>query len=206
MHFVTIGTSLICPCKPLLDIWYQINDKYPDFKIKIVPFEENHSNILSTLNTNETTLDFIVSPGDSKEWLKNLNFLKLGEYRFCIAVPITNPLSKKEKISFKDLSGEKISAITSGNSKQNEKIVNKIKTNCENVEIIDAPLYYDINVFNKCEESGSLLVTLECWKDIHPAFKTIPLSSGETIPYGIIYSKEPTEDALKFLEIIKSVI
>lgn len=202
-HFVTIGTSLICPCKPLLDIWYKINDKYPDFKIKIVPFEENHSNILSTLTNNETTLDFLVSPGDSKEWLKNFNFFKLGEYKFCIAVPITNPLSKKTEISFSDLSGQKISAITSGDSKQNQDIVNKIKANCKNVEIVDAPLFYDINVFNKCEETGTLLVTLECWKDIHPAFKTIPLSSGETIPYGVIYSKEPTEDALKFLEIIQ---
>lgn len=74
------------------------------------------------------------------------------------------------------------------------------------MEIYDAPFFYDINVFNNCEESGSLLVTLECWADVHPAFKTIPLASGETLPYGILYSKNPTEDALKFLEIIKTVI
>ena len=151
-------------------------------------------------------LDFLVSPGDSKEWLKNFNFLKLGEYKFCIAVPINNPLSKKDEISFSDLSGERITAITSVDSKQNQKIVDKLNKNCENIEIIDAPLYYDINVFNKCEENGSLLVTLECWSDIHPAFKTIPLSSGNTIPYGIVYSKHPTEDALKFLDIISTVI
>ena len=84
--------------------------------------------------------------------------------------------------------------------------MNKIKINCKNVEILDAPLFYDINVFNKCEESGSLLVTLECWKDIHPAFKTIPLSSGESILYGNIYSKEASEDALKFLDIIQKFI
>lgn len=205
-HFVTIGTSLICPCKPLLDIWYKVNDKYPEFKIKIVPFEENHSNVLSTLNNNGATLDFLVSPGDSQEWLKDFSFFKLGTYRFCIAVPITNPLSKKKELSFKDLSGEKIAAITTGKSKQNQDIVNKIKQNCKNVEIIDAPLYYDMNLFNKCEENGYLLVTLECWKDIHPAFKTIPISSGESMPYGIIYSKEPSDDASKFLDIVKTVI
>ena len=205
-HFVTIGTSLICPCNPLLDIWYKVNDKYPEFKIKIVPFEENHSNVLSTLNNNGTTLDFLVSPGDSKDWLKDFNFFKLGNYRFCIAVPITNPLSKKKEIKFNDLSGEKIAAISTGNSKQNEELVDKIKSNCKNVEIIDAPLYYDMNLFNKCEENGYLLVTLECWKDIHPAFKTIPISSGESMPYGIIYSKEPSADAIKFLDIIKDVV
>ncbi len=205
-HFVTIGTSLICPCKPLLDIWYKVNDKYPEFKIKIVPFEENHSNVLSTLNNNGATLDFLVSPGDSQEWLKDFSFFKLGTCRFCIAVPITNPLSKKKELSFKDLSGEKIAAITTGKSKQNQDIVNKIKQNCDNVEIIDAPLYYDMNLFNKCEENGYLLVTLECWKDIHPAFKTIPISSGESMPYGIIYSKEPSDDASKFLDIVKTVV
>lgn len=205
-HFVTIGTSLMAPCKPLLDIWYKVNDKYPDFKINIVPFEENHANVLSTLHNNNVTLDFLVSPGDSKEWLKDFNFLKLGEYRFCIAVPISNPLSKKDEISFSDLSGEKVVAITTGNSKQNENIVEKLKANCKDIEIIGAPLYYDVELFNRCEENGYLLVTLECWKDIHPAFKTIPLSSGESMPYGAIYSKEPSDDALRFLDIIKEVI
>ena len=47
---------------------------------------------------------------------------------------------------------------------------------------------------------------LECWKDIHPAFKTIPLISSESMPYGVIYSKKPSEDSLKFLDIIKSVL
>lgn len=205
-HFVTIGTSLICPCKPLLDLWYKVNDKYTDFKIKIVPFEENHSNILNTLNNNGVELDFIVSPCDSKQWLENFNFFKLGDYRFCIAVPINHHLANKDEISLKDLSGEKITVITRGDSKQNQEIFDSIKDNCKNVEIFDAPLFYDINVFNKCEENGSLLVTLECWKDIHPAFKTIPLSSGETIPYGIIYSKNPSDDAIRFLNLIKKVI
>ena len=195
-HFITIGTSLICPCKPLLDLWYKINDQYPEFKIKIVPFEENHTIILNTLNSNGVNLDFIVSPCDSKQWLENFNF----------AVPVSHPLAKKEEISYEDLSGEKITAITTGDSKQNQDILENIKKICKDVEIFDAPFFYDIEVFNKCEENGSLLVTLECWKDVHPAFKTIPLSSGEVISYGILYSKTPTDDALKFLDIIKTVI
>ena len=205
-YFITIGTSLICPCKPLIDLWYQINDDYPEFKIKIVPFEENHSNILNTLNSNGIKLDFIVSPCDSPKWTENFNFLKLGDYKFCIAVPINHPLSKKDEISFEDLSGEKVTTITTGDSKQNQDIFNKIKTICKDVEIYDAPFFYDINVFNKCEESGSFLVSLECWKDVHPAFKTIPLTSGETIPYDIIYEKEPTQDAIRFLDVIKKQI
>lgn len=205
-HIVTIGTSLICPCKPLMDLWYKISDDYPEFKIKILPFEENHTNILSTLKSNGTILDFVVSPCDSKNWLENFDFFKLGEYRFCIAIPNGDPLAKKEIINIKDLSNKKVMVITGGDSDLNETIFNLIKTECENVEIKSAPLFYDINVFNECEESGSLLVTLECWKDIHPAFKTIPLAFDKTMPYGMIYSKTPSEDAIKFIEIIKKFL
>ncbi len=202
-HFVTIGTSLICPCKPLLDIWYKISDKHPEFKIKIVPFEENHSTTLSTLNSNGTNLDFLVSACDSKSWLENFDFLKLGYYKFCIAVPIHHPLAVKEKISISDLSNETVTAITRGDSEQNQNILNKIRTTCTNTKILEAPLFYDIDVYNKCEENGSLLVTLDCWKDIHPAFKTIPLETNEKMPYGILYSKSPSKDALNFLNIIR---
>lgn len=202
-HFVTIGTSLICPCKPLLDIWYKISDKHPEFKIKIVPFEENHSTTLSTLNSNGTSLDFLVSACDSKSWLENFDFLKLGYYKFCIAVPIHHPLAVKEKISISDLSNETVTAITRGDSEQNQNILNKIRTTCTNTKILEAPLFYDIDVYNKCEENGSLLVTLDCWKDIHPAFKTIPLETDEKMPYGILYSKSPSKDALNFLNIIR---
>ena len=205
-HFVTIGTSLICPCKPLLDIWYKVSDKYPEFKIKILPFEENHSNTLITLNSNGVNLDFLVSPCDSKQWLEDFNFLKLGDYEFCVAVPIHHRLANKEKISISDLSNETVTAITRGDSKQNQYILEKIKNTCDNVEILEAPLFYDIDVYNKCEENGSLLITLECWKDIHPAFKTIPLNTNEKMPYGILYSKTPSDDAYKFLNIIKEAI
>ena len=121
-----------------------------------------------------------------------------------MAVPTNHRLSQKDKIDLSELSHEKIMIITGGDSKQNKDILNKIKNNCENVEIKDAPFFYDINVFNTCEENGYLLITLDCWENVHPVFKTIPLSSGEKIASGVIYSKEPSTGASKFLDLIKN--
>ncbi len=126
------------------------------------------------------------------KWLENVNFLQLEYYKFGVAVPTNHRLTQKDKIDLSELSNEKIMIITDGDSKQNKDILNKIKNNCKNVEIKDAPFFYDINVFNTCEENGYLLITLDCWENVHPAFKTIPLSSGEKIAYGVIYSKEPS--------------
>lgn len=205
-HSITVGTSMICPCKPLLDIWYKINDKYTEFKVKIIPFEENHTTILNTLKSNGINLDLIVSPCDSKQWLENFNFLKLGDSRFCIAVPNNHKLAQKEVLNYSDLSGEKVMVITGGDSPKNKQVLDNLKNISKNVEIKDAPFFYTLDAFNTCEENGYLLVSLECWKDIHPAFKTIPLSTGESNAYGIIYSKNCSEDTKKFVAIIENFI
>ena len=58
-----------------------------------------------------------------------------------MAVPTNHRLSQKDKIDLSELSNEKIMIITGGDSKQNKDILNKIKNNCENVEIKDAPFF-----------------------------------------------------------------
>ena len=70
-------------------------------------------------------------------------------------------------------------------------------------EIADAPQFYDIEVFNQCEQSQNLMVTIECWKDVHPALVTLPVDWDHPIPYGILYAKEPDADVTHFIETVK---
>ena len=146
---ITIGTSVICPCKPLMDIWYKINDNYPNIKIKIVPFEDNHTSILTTLKGKETYYDAIVTPNDSDEWKNNFNFLKLGEYTYNACMPRNHRLAKKRKLDWNDLSNETIMMITEGDSRVTNKLRELILKNCENVTIKPVPFLYDITVFNE---------------------------------------------------------
>ena len=68
----------------------------------------------------------------------------------------------------------------------------------------DKPIvFYDIEVFNQCEQSQNLMVTIECWKDVHPALVTLPVDWDHPIPYGILYAKEPDADVTHFIETVK---
>jgi DNA-binding transcriptional LysR family regulator len=40
-YSIRIGTSLLNPCKVLLDVWNNISDTSPQFKMKIVPFDDD---------------------------------------------------------------------------------------------------------------------------------------------------------------------
>lgn len=66
------------------------------------------------------------------------------------------------------------------------------------------PLFYDLETFNSCETSGALLLTLEAWAGIHPSLVTLPVEWDFTVPYGLLFSRELSEDAASFLDIIKN--
>ena len=203
---ITVGTSVICPCKPLMDIWYKINDDYPNYKIKIVPFEDNHTSILATLKGKDVNFDCVVTPNDSDEWKKSFNFLKLGEFAYTACMPRNHRLAKKRKIDFKDLYGENIMMITEGDSKVTNRLREMILKNCKDVTIKPVPFLYDISVFNECEENGYILMSLDAWKDVHPALVNVPLKYTASVPFGIVYSKNPSKEMNNFISVIKNNI
>lgn len=45
-----IGSSLLNPCKPFMDLWYQVCRDFPGYRLHIVPFEDDHDGILSEIS------------------------------------------------------------------------------------------------------------------------------------------------------------
>ncbi len=45
--------------------------------------------------------------------------------------------------------------------------------------------------------------TLDIWKDVHPSIVTIPMEVGYTMPYGIVYAKQPSEQVQAFINTIQ---
>lgn len=47
-------------------------------------------------------------------------------------------------------------------------------------------------------------MSLELWGNVHPGLINIPLKEKYPLPYGIIYSKKPSNELKKFIQIIKA--
>ena len=88
----SIGSSLLNPCKPFVDLWYQINQSFPDYTLQIVPFEDDHKGILSEISALGTKFDLLAGVCDSALWLDRCQFLPLGSYQHCVAVSREHPL------------------------------------------------------------------------------------------------------------------
>jgi hypothetical protein len=58
-------------------------------------------------------------------------------------------------------------------------------------------------VFNRCEERGAVLLTLDGWKDVHPSLVTIPVDWEYTIPYGVLYPRKPSNSVQLFVRALQ---
>lgn len=200
-----VGTSLLNPAKPFMDLWYKVNDKFPDYKLHLVTFEDNHEGILSEIQKLGIKFDFLIGVCDSKTWLSNCNFLPLGRYKKMIAVSHEHPLANKQKVNIEDLYGQTLMMVKSGDSEVNDFLRNDLEKNHPQIKIEDTPQFYDMSVFNRCCETGNVLLTTECWKDVHPGLVTIPVNWDYSIPYGILYSLDPPNDILEFIEVVGKI-
>lgn len=61
------------------------------------------------------------------------------------------------------------------------------------------PDFYNMNVFNRCENGNDVLLAISGWANVHPLLKVIPVEWEHSIPYGLLHSPEPSETVRRFL-------
>lgn len=201
-----VGTSLLNPAKPFMDIWYRVNKDFPEYKLHLVPFEDNHEGILGEIGQLGEKFDFLIGVCDSKAWLSRCNFLALGRYKKMIAVPREHHLAGKSLIDIEDLYGETLMMVAHGDSGINDFLRNDLTKHHPEIHIEDTPQFYDLSVFNRCAETGNVLLSIECWQEVHPGLISIPVNWDYSIPYGLLYSLDAPEDVLRFVDRVKTVI
>ena len=168
-----------------------------------VPFEDNHDGILSEIKKLGEKFDFLIGVCGSKAWLSLCSFVPLGRYRKMVAVPRGHPPAKKERPEIADLYGETLMMVPRGDSGVNDFLRNDPECNPPAVRIEDTPQFYDLSVFNRCAETGRVLLTVECRSEVHPGLVTIPVNRDYRIPYGLLYSFDADEDVRRLAEAMK---
>lgn len=199
-----VGTSLLNPAKPFMDLWYRVNRAFPNYKLHLVPFEDDHRGILKEIASLGEKFDFLVGVCDSKLWLDQCKMLPLGQYKKMCAVSRDHPLAKKKRLKITDLYGQTLMMVKAGDSQTNDFIRNDLQRNHPQIRIEDTAQFCDISVFNRCAETRNVLLSLECWQDVHPALVTLPVDWDYSITYGLLYALDAPEDVQRFVRAVKA--
>lgn len=199
---IRVGSSFLNPGKVLTDLWNQIDPASTEYRFKIVPYDDDRDQILSVVQSLGNRIDFMVGAFNSRQMLRISEFYELGHYRLCVAVPKSHRLSSKAKLSLSDLHGEHLIIVKGGDAIQLDEFRDKLQMTHPQILLEDTHFFYDLETFNACEATGSLLLTLDAWADIHPSLITLPVDWDFTVPYGLLYAPKPSGDAAAFLNII----
>lgn len=197
---IRIGTSILYPCTIFIELWDTISNLFPQYQLKIVPIE-NDEHRLSELGK---SYDCLTGPYNSEITGAECNFIPVGLYNFCLTMPKRHRLSKKKILSLSDLSGELLLLMKQGNSTINDKIREDIIKKYPEINIQDIPPHYNMDTFNRPLETDGILLSLDCWKDVHPSLVTIPLKEKYTLPYGIITALNAQSDIEEFVCAVKN--
>lgn len=201
-----VGSSLLNPARPFMDLWFRLSAQFPEHRLHLVPFEDDHAGIVGEIQKLNDKFDFLIGVCDSKTWLSHCHFLPLGHYRKMLAFPAAHRLAHKTMIELSDLHGETLMMVRAGDSEVNDRIRRWLQNEHPEIRTEDTPPFYDISVFNRCAESGHVLLNIECWQGIHPGLITRPVRWNYTIPYGLLYSLDPPEDVQCFVDAVAALV
>lgn len=202
---IRVGTSPMTPAQALVDLWPELQQEYPEFKLKFVPYEntpENAREILAHLGQN---IDIV--PGifdDTLLSLRGCSGYELSREPICCAVSVNHPLAQKSELEVSDLYGESLMLMHRGWSSYVDVLRDDLEANHKQINIVDFD-FYSLEIFNRCEYEGGILMAVRNWADVHPLLKVLRVKWEHFIPYGLLYAKDPSDNVWDFLEAVKQV-
>ena len=202
---IRIGVSPMTPGQFLMDLWPQIHEQCPDIKFKLVSYENTPENAREILRSLGQNIDIVAGAFDQDaldRW--QCAALELSHEPIRCAVSVYHPLSGKERLSAEDLHGQNFLMIRRGWNSYLDQMRDDLLKNHSQINIVDFE-FFSINVFNQCENSDDIMMTIDNWEHIHPLLKTIPVDWGYTIPFGLLHSPDPSGTVQRFLDAIKAV-
>lgn len=205
-NIIRIGTSPMTPAAPVVELWSKIQKEYPDIRLQIIPYmnsQESAREILKNLGTNIDVVGGIFDETMLK--LRQCQGMELSRQQICCAVSVNHRLADKEMLTVQDLYGERLLMMHRGWSNYVDALRDDIWKNHPQIHIVDFDIY-SMEIFNQCENSNEVLMAVENWKGAHPLLKIIPVEWKYTIPYGILYSENPSALVKRFLKAIKKAV
>lgn len=205
-NVIRIGTSPMTPAAPIVEIWSKVQKEHPDIRLQIIPYmnsQENAREILKNLGTNIDVVGGIFDETMLK--LRQCRGMELSRQRICCAVSVNHRLAEKEILTVQDLYGERLLLMHRGWSNYVDDLRDDIWKNHPQIQIVDFDIY-SMEIFNQCENSNEVLMAVENWKDAHTLLKIIPVEWKYAIPYGILYSEQPSDLVKRFLRAIKKAV
>lgn len=195
---IRVGVSLMNPANFLLEQWGKAARDHPGIRLEIVPFEGTVPAFNELLDHLGERIDVISCPYETNYWGDRYQSFHLLDLPLCVACAKTHPLAGRERLTFEDLHGQTLWITQRGLSPGQDRLRDDLERSHPEIALKSA-LYLDTDAFNQLASSDHLMISAPCWSGVHPLLTTIPLDCPHTLPYGLIYAKDPPQEVMRFI-------
>ena len=181
---IRVGISPMTPPQVFVELWPRIQEQYPKVKFKLVPFENTPENAMLEL--------------------RKCNGVELSREPFCVAVALHHRLAGKKVLTPENLKGERLLMMRKGWSCHVDALRAELTEKYPEITIADFD-FYNVDIFNRCENSNDMLLAIKSWESVHPLMKILPVEWDYKMPYGLLYAKEPSEKVEKLVRTVEGI-
>jgi DNA-binding transcriptional LysR family regulator len=194
---IRIGTSPMTPGEFLLSLPMELRELVPEIKVKLIPFHNTPENAREILRNLGQNIDIVAGLfDDTWEETRGCAALKLEDAPICCAVGFHHRLSAKNRLTIDDLRGENLMLIRRGWNVYVDRL--RDFATIESISVVDFD-FFDLDVFNRCENANDVLMAFRFWEHAHPLMKILPVDWNFTVPYGLLHAPSPSETVNVFL-------
>jgi len=204
-NVIRVGSSPMTPAQLLMQLWSKVNETCPDIKFQIVPFENSLENAREILGNLGRRIDIVGGIFDETMLaLRGCAGLELIRAPFQCAMSVHHRLAVKNRLQLSDLHGENLLLMHRGWSHYVDRLRDDLWQHHPQIQIVDFNIY-SMDIFNRCESTNDVLLSIPGWASVHPLLKSIPVEWDYSIPFGILHSSEPSPIVQRFLDVAKGV-
>lgn len=203
---LTIGISFLDSAKEFLDFWNRIQNQIQFITLNIAFYDDSNLNFKKSIIDINNGYDFFCSIYDDDFKKSNYNFLLLRNATYCIAVKEGSPFFHKSVINIDELSNVEVIVPSETVSNTINNLKNDFLSKNPYIKFVTTNSKYSIETFNNLLTPKNALIIPDCWVNVHPNINVIRINYSKTIPFGILYSKKPSNNCLYFINLLKQFL
>ena len=200
---VRVATSLLMKCRMLPGIWSHMIEDAPGTRIDIISLESAGVEPGNYLRGLGVSCDVMEGLYMSELYQDRCLFLELARAQLCLAMPESLEAARSAVVDAETLRDLDLVMMKTGVSAEYDAAHRYLASLGAN-RITEVP-FYTMELFADCELNKRAIVTFEMWEDIHPNLVCVPFAESYSMPYGLIFSKEPSAQAARLYRMAKEM-